>query len=100
PPSQPPLFALDDEQRLAGEHEEVLLVVFPVVHRHRFAGPEQGEVDPELEEVGRACEARSLELAEDAAALTLPPLRLARVEDEPALALRDEPVLRRHNPPP
>ena len=95
PLPQRALVALDDRKRLAGEHEEVLLVVLPVVHRHRLAGPENGEVDPELLEIGCALEPRALELAEDAAALALPPLRLAGVDDEPALPLRDATVLGR-----
>jgi hypothetical protein len=93
PGSQLPLLALDDEQCLAGEYEEVLLVGFPVVHRHRLAGLESREVDPELVEVQRAVEAGALELAEGAAPVALPPLRLAGAEDEPALAPRDAPVL-------
>ncbi len=39
PLSQRPLLALDDEKRLAGQHEKVLLVGFPVVHPHRRTGP-------------------------------------------------------------
>ena len=96
PPAKRALLTLDDGQCLAGEHEEVLLVVLPVVHRHRLAGCENGEVDPELHEIGRALEACALELAEHAAPLAFPPLRLARVDDEPALPFRDEPVGGRH----
>src|SRR6266536_749101 len=90
------LLTFDDGQRLAGEHEEVLLICLPVVHRHRLAGRENGEVDPELQEIGRVLEACALELAEDAATLAFPPLRLARIEDESALPLRDKSVLGRH----
>src|SRR5262249_8219145 len=50
----------------------------------------------ELVKVRRPFEACALELAQDATAVPLPPLRLAGVEDEPALALRNEPALRRH----
>src|SRR6185503_20343057 len=75
---------------------EVLLVALPVVHRHRLAGPEDGEIDPELLEVERTLEAGALELAEHAAALALPPLRVACAKDEPALSLRDEAVLGAH----
>src|SRR5689334_8885264 len=32
-----PLFSLDDEKRFTRENEEILLVDFPVVHRHRHA---------------------------------------------------------------
>src|SRR6186997_1484331 len=90
------LLALDDGQRLAGEHEEILLVVLVVVHRHRLAGAEDGDVDPELLEIRRALEACALELAEKASALAVPPLGSARVEDEPALSFRDESVLGRN----
>ena len=72
PPAERALLALDDRKRLAGEHEEVLLVVLAVVHRHRLARAENGQVDPELLEVGCALEARALELAEDAAARRAP----------------------------
>ena len=51
PLPQRALLALDDEQRLAREHEEVLLIGLPVVHRHRLARPEHDEVDPDLREV-------------------------------------------------
>jgi hypothetical protein len=96
PLAQAALLSLDHQQRLARQHEEVLLVVLPVVHGHRLAGPEQGEVDAELLEIGSALEAGTLELAEDAAALALPPLCVARVEDEPPLPLGDEAVLGLH----
>jgi hypothetical protein len=46
PLSKRSLLAFDDEQRFAGQDEEVLLVGFPVVHRHRLPGPEQRDVDP------------------------------------------------------
>src|SRR5438094_936356 len=41
-----------------------------------------------------ALEACHCELAQDAATRSLPPLALARVENEPALALRDQAALR------
>jgi hypothetical protein len=44
------LTALDEQERLAGEHEEVLDVGLPVVHPDRLAGREADEVDPELGE--------------------------------------------------
>jgi hypothetical protein len=52
PLSQRTPLALDDEQRLAGEHEEVVLIGLPVIHRHRLAWREDVEADPELREVG------------------------------------------------
>ena len=46
------LFALDDQQSLSGDGEEVLLVGFPVVHSDRLARLEDHEEDPELRENG------------------------------------------------
>src|SRR5262245_23913751 len=77
------LLALDDEQRLAGEHEEVLLVVLPVVHRHRLPRSQPGEVDPELVKVQRVLQPEALELAEHAAAVADPPRRIPCIEAEP-----------------
>jgi hypothetical protein len=51
PPAQRALLALDDQQRLPGEHEEVLLIGLPVVHRHRLTRSEGDEVDPQLREL-------------------------------------------------
>ena len=48
PAPQRPLLALDDEHGLAREHEEVLLILLPVVAGHRLAGLEHAEVDAEL----------------------------------------------------
>src|SRR5688500_11279793 len=48
PLPQRPFLALDDDERLAGEYEEVLLVGFPVVHPDRLAWPEEEQVDSEL----------------------------------------------------
>src|SRR5438445_12394 len=43
PLPQRPLLALDDEKRLPGEHEEVLLVGFPVVHPDRHTRREHAK---------------------------------------------------------
>ena len=51
PLPQRPLLALDDQQRLAREHEEVLLVGLPVVHPHRLARARARRGDAELREV-------------------------------------------------
>src|SRR5439155_7674523 len=56
PRTERPLLALDDQQRLAREDEEVLLVGLPVVHRQRLAGREPGQLDPDLRELGLALE--------------------------------------------
>jgi hypothetical protein len=92
PCPQTPLLALDDQQRLTRDHEEVLLVGLPAVHRHGLARPEYVDGDPELREweLGLA-----VEVAGRAAALAVPPARLAGVQDEPAVAGGDEPVLGR-----
>ena len=45
------LLALDEEERLAREDEEVLLVGLPVVHAERLARAEPEQVDAELAEV-------------------------------------------------
>ena len=84
-----PLFSLDDEKRFAREHEEVFLIGFPVVHRHRVARLEKSEVNPELLEPKLA-----LEIAHRAKTTPLPPLRLACVENEPTIALRDKAAFR------
>ena len=51
-----PFVALDDQQRLAGKHEEVLLIGLPVVHRHRLAGRQGDEMDADLWELRLAFE--------------------------------------------
>ena len=48
PDAQEALLSLDDQQALAAEDEEVLLVGLAVVHRARLAGLEHVEPDPEL----------------------------------------------------
>ena len=80
---EPPLLPLDQEQALAREDEEPLLVLLAVVHAARLPGREDGDVEPDLGEAHVALE-RGV-AAED---LVLPPAGLARVDDEPALALR------------
>jgi hypothetical protein len=76
-----PLFSLDDEKRLTREHEEAFLIGFPVVHRHRLARLEKSE-----------------EIAQRAKTTPLPPLRLACVENEPTIALRDKAAFRLDKP--
>ena len=88
PLAQRSLLALDDQQSLAGEHEEVLLVGLPVVHPDRLARPEHEERDPDLRELGVAFEAKRLP-----APLAIPPARLLRVQDEPAFAHGHEPEI-------
>ena len=87
PLSERALLALDDQQRLPGEHEEVLLIGLPVVHGHRLTRREGDEVDPQLRKLRL-----TLENAVGASPLPGAPARLARVEDEPAVPRGDESV--------
>ncbi len=82
------LLALDDQERLAGNDEEVLLVGLPVVHRHRLSRPEHLDVDPELGEV-----LLPFQIAEGAAARDVVPARRTSIQDVPAVSAGDEPVL-------
>ena len=84
------LLPLDDQERLPGEHEEVLLIRLPVVHSHRLAGRESNEVDPQLRKLRV-----TLEAAVRASPFAGPPTRLASIENEPALARGDEAVFGR-----
>jgi hypothetical protein len=84
PGSQPPLAALDDRDALAGEHEEILLVVLAVVEAARAALAEHGDRVPDL---GK----RHLVALDDAgcAELRVPhPGGVADVHDEPAVRHR------------
>lgn len=89
PLPQRALLALDDQERLAGEDQEILLVGLPVIHRHRLSRLEHEEVDAELRKLRVA-----LEPAHGSAWAAVEPPRVARVQHEPAFALRHEPVLR------
>jgi dihydrofolate reductase len=82
------LFTLDDQKSLARNHEEVLLVGLPVVHRHGLAGPQDEEVEAELGKLGLA-----LELTDRTASFRRAPACLACVEDVPAFPIRGKPVL-------
>src|SRR5262249_39684105 len=88
PAPERPLLALDHEDRLPGEDEEVLLVGLPVVHRHRLAWRQRDQVDAVLVELGLA-----LEPCVGAATLGRVPWHVLRVDDVPAVAARHLPVL-------
>ena len=90
PLPQRTFLTLNDQQRLAGQHEKVLLVRLPVVHRHRLARPEGDEVDAHLWELGLA-----LEDAVGTSTLARTPACVSRIEDEPAVSLGREPMLGR-----
>src|SRR5690242_13140049 len=79
PRAQRPLFALDEQHGLAGEHEEVLLRVLLVVEAERLAGLQHADVDPELLEWKLA----ALERGAGAEGLVLVPGGVADVDDEP-----------------
>src|SRR5206468_4971139 len=91
PGAQLSLLAFDDQNGFARDDEEVLLIGLPVVHGHRFARPEHERIDAELFELPLALEIVQ-DRADGAAAVDVTPLRIAHVEGEPSLALRDEPV--------
>jgi hypothetical protein len=83
---QPPLLALDQKQALAGEDEEVLLLVLAVIHARGLPRLEDADVETDLLEARvRALEARV------GAEVTVLPDGLLRVQDEPALPLRADP---------
>jgi hypothetical protein len=88
PCSQAPLFAFDNQQRLARDEEEILLIGLPVVHRHRVAGAEHDRAHAELFEPGLP-----LELGVRTATFAVPPWGLARVDDEPTFAVCGEAVI-------
>src|SRR5918999_1265423 len=94
PLPQRPLLALDDQERLARQHEEALLVCLPVVHPDRLARLEHEQVDAELREVlPRLVVVPAGEGQAVAASLAAAPARVACVQYEPARALRRESCL-------
>ena len=83
-----PLLLLDDQQRLAGEDEEVLLVGLPVVAAERLPGSSTLRLIPSC---GKLCSpSRSQSAGRPSAWYQCD---VARVGDEPALAAGDEPGL-------
>src|SRR4051794_18001430 len=88
PGRQPPLLALDEQQALAREHEEVLLRPLAVVVAERLARLEHVQVQPELPEAAFA-----LEVAVEPEVPRVVPPAVGRVGDEPPVAVRDQTVL-------
>jgi hypothetical protein len=86
---QRPLLTFDQQQAFAVEHQEVLLRVLAVVHAIRLARVEHLDVDPEVGE-------SRIALEDDGGPerVVVPPARVTRVHDEPAVTFRDEPTLR------
>ena len=83
---QAALLALDHEYALSGNDEEVLLTALAMVYAVPLAGHEHVDAEPELGPV-----LPSFEVGVLPALLAPDPRDVARVEDEPARALRDEP---------
>jgi hypothetical protein len=73
------LFALDDEQALAREDEEVLLRVLGVVHGARLARSQDTDADPDLGEARLL----GVEHREVIATVAVEPACVADVHDEP-----------------
>src|SRR5207244_5672997 len=92
PRSQPPYLALDQQQALAREDEEVFLVRFAVVEAARPAGLDHREGESDVRELA-SLEARAvandghvgLEDAAPAEGLVRQPGCLADVDDEPTV---------------
>ena len=76
------------EQSLAGEHEKILLIGFPVVHGHRLTRPEHNEGDSDLREVCLALETQTC-----SPRLRVAPASRASIQDEPSLTGSGKSVL-------
>ena len=88
PLPQRALFALDEQECLAGKDKKVFLVSFPMVDRHRRTRREHANEDADLRELSL-----TLELAARRLALAMEPTGVASVQDEPSLPGRHEPGL-------
>ena len=89
PRPQRSLLTLDYQRACTGEDEESLLRLLAVVHPQYLAWLKHVDVDPEL---GKPT--LTLERAVDAQRAFISPPRLARVQDKPAIHVRDESVPR------
>jgi hypothetical protein len=90
PRLQTAFLAFDEQDALAVEHEEVLLRVLAVVHAVRLTRVQHLDVDPELR---KARVVVTLERHRRAECGVVPPAGLAGVDDEPAVAARNESAL-------
>ena len=88
---QGPLLLVDDEQRFAGQDEEVLLSRLGVVAAVRLARLQHAERDTELREELEVPTPEGAAVPEGVA--VAPPGRVARIDDEPARAVGLEPAL-------
>src|SRR6478672_10342961 len=52
PRPEGPLLTLDEQQALAGKHEEILLIRLAVVHRRRLTGLDHAEPEAEVRKPG------------------------------------------------
>src|SRR5919199_3305221 len=95
PLPQRPFLALHDQDALAGEHEEVFLLGFPVVGRARLARAEHADAQAEHREerLRLVLSGASQRQAEPLAGF-LEPASVAGVEDEPAFGRGHEAGLR------
>ena len=84
PASEASLLVLDEQPALAGQNEEPLLIRLGVIDA-ALAPLENREVDPELHELDRRIAVLALEVACRSPAVREPPLRIAHVDDEPAI---------------
>src|SRR5207247_9622046 len=85
-----PLLALDEEDALACDDQETLLIRLAVVHARGLARPEDADVEADLVETEIGALAQP---GIDAHFVRIAPDRLARIDDVPAVAVRDQPVL-------
>jgi hypothetical protein len=90
-----PLLSFDDEQRLAREHEEVLLLGLPVIRPGWLAGAHDPDRHPKhrKERLGLVFVVAGKRQAVALSRL-VEPARVTRVHDEPARARGDEPGVR------
>ena len=79
PGLQRTLLAVDEQRALAGQHEEVLLEVLPVVEAVRLARLEHADVDSELLELA----VLALEDPRSPERVVVHPARVAQVRDAP-----------------
>src|SRR3954451_20571039 len=94
PLSQRALLPLDDREPLAVQHEEVLLLGFPVVHRVCLAGREHLDRHAEHREERLGLVLVAPRERQAVATVATEPARVMCIQDEPAVARRDEPGVR------
>src|SRR6478736_7663948 len=88
PRGQSPLFSFNDQSAFAGTGEECFLCLLAVVHPNPLTWFEHADVDPEVRKPPL-----SLERAVGAKRPLVLPAGIAGVDDKPAVAVHDKPVL-------